>query len=103
MNRKMSGFEVKISDLYEMNFNPLTSKDDFKQLGHEDFVSIVNEQKHAVQHDMAFAPDLKEEIDKVMWATYLIIVTPYWWGSVPAILKGIVLFNYYYNDINRLF
>jgi NAD(P)H dehydrogenase (quinone) len=23
-----------------------------------------------------------------MWATYIVIITPFWWGSVPAILKG---------------
>jgi putative NADPH-quinone reductase len=37
---------------------------------------------------MQFQPDLKVEIEKVLWATYVVVVCPYWWGGVPAMLKG---------------
>ena len=37
------GYEVKVSDLYAMNFNPVTSKDDFLEVMHVEFISLVNE------------------------------------------------------------
>jgi putative NADPH-quinone reductase len=37
------GYEVKVTDLYAMNFNPVTSKDDFIFIQHADFISLVNE------------------------------------------------------------
>jgi NAD(P)H dehydrogenase (quinone) len=37
---------------------------------------------------MKFANDVKQEIEKVIWASYIVVVTPYWWGGLPAILKG---------------
>ena len=48
MCRIQNGFEVKVSDLYEMNFNPVTSKDDFMEIANMNFISLVMEQKNAV-------------------------------------------------------
>jgi NAD(P)H dehydrogenase (quinone) len=46
------------------------------------------EQKHAADLDLAFSPDILAEIQKLQVAELLILVTPIWWSSVPAILKG---------------
>ena len=36
----------------------------------------------------AFSPDIVGEIEKLKAAEGVILVTPLWWSSVPAILKG---------------
>ncbi|HLG91097.1 MAG TPA: NAD(P)H-dependent oxidoreductase, partial [Candidatus Saccharimonadales bacterium] len=46
------------------------------------------EQKHAANLDMAFSPDIVGEIQKLRVAELVLFVTPIWWFSVPAILKG---------------
>lgn len=37
---------------------------------------------------MELEPDLQESWDKIQWADHIIIVTPIWWGGMPAVLKG---------------
>jgi putative NADPH-quinone reductase len=34
--------------------------------------------------------DLKAAQDSIRWADHLVFVYPYWWGSMPAVLKGFV-------------
>jgi NAD(P)H dehydrogenase (quinone) len=46
------------------------------------------EQKHSAQLQNAFSPDIVGEIEKLQAADVLLIITPLWWSSVPAILKG---------------
>ena len=46
------------------------------------------EQKHAAKLDLAFSPDIIAEIQKVKEADLVLFVSPVWWFSVPAILKG---------------
>ena len=43
MCRIQNGFEVKVSDLYQMNFNPVTSKDDFMEIANLNFIALVME------------------------------------------------------------
>lgn len=51
-------------------------------------------------------PDLKEAQRLILWADHLVFVTPVWWGSVPALLKGFLdrtflpgfAFKYHSND-----
>ena len=38
--------------------------------------------------EAGFAPDVQAEIDKLMAADFLILQFPFWWYSVPAMLKG---------------
>lgn len=37
---------------------------------------------------MELEPDLKASWEKIKWADHIIIVTPIWWGGIPALLKG---------------
>jgi NAD(P)H dehydrogenase (quinone) len=37
---------------------------------------------------LAFSPDILGEIQKIQAAELILFVTPLWWFSVPAILKG---------------
>lgn len=67
------GHEVKVRDLYEMNFNPILSGKDFEQMQSGNMPSdIAEEQKH------------------ITWADTLIFVYPVWWINMPAILKGYI-------------
>lgn len=81
------GYEVKVSDLYAMNFNPLGGKHDFTSLENEDFFKYQLEQVHAFQNKL-FADDVQQEMDKLDWCDVLIFNFPLWWFGLPAILKG---------------
>ncbi|MDZ5470450.1 NAD(P)H-dependent oxidoreductase [Bacillus sp. 31A1R] len=66
------GASVKISDLYDMKFNPVASLTDVS----------VPKNKEDVPEDLIL------EREKVAWADYIIFQFPMWWTSMPAILKG---------------
>lgn len=63
--------EVRVKDLYAMNFNPILSGSDFEQL----LAGKVPDDIAAEQAD-------------VTWADVLIFIYPIWWIGQPAILKG---------------
>jgi len=79
--------EVKESDLYSMNFNPVGDKSDFKSIANTDFFKYQQEQVNAFQHDL-FADELKQEMNKLEWCDILIFNFPLWWFGLPAMLKG---------------
>lgn len=81
------GAEVQVSDLYQLNFNPIGNKHDFTQLENQDFFKYQLEQVHAYQHGL-FEPSLQTEMDKLEWCDTLIFSFPLWWFGMPAILKG---------------
>lgn len=81
------GHKVVVSDLYAQGFNPLAQKWDFVTTSGNHF-NYMLEQKHAARLDWAFSPDIVGEIEKIKEADLLLIVSPIWWFSVPAILKG---------------
>lgn len=81
------GHLVRVSDLYAMNFNPVANKQDFIELEDHDFFKYQREQMTAVKKG-TFTEDIKDEIEKVKWADFVLFQFPLWWLSVPAILKG---------------
>ncbi|NRG47596.1 NAD(P)H-dependent oxidoreductase [Bacillus sp. CRN 9] len=81
------GNQVKVSDLYAMNFKAVADKEDFNELKDKDFFKYAVEQKYAVRTNN-FSPDIIEEQEKLLWADFVIFQFPLWWYSVPAILKG---------------
>ena len=81
------GHNVVLSDLYGQGFSALAQKWDFVTTSGNHF-NYMLEQKHAAKLDLAFSPDILAEIQKVRAAEVVILVTPIWWFSVPAILKG---------------
>ena len=82
-----AGHNVLISDLYEMNFNPVASANDFLGRANEDYLVYALEQRHADANDL-LASDIKSELDKVVWADLIIFNFPIYWFSMPAIMKG---------------
>jgi NAD(P)H dehydrogenase (quinone) len=82
-----AGHSVTVSDLYGQNFNPVAGAHDFTTRADETRLDIGVEQANAAQ-TAGFAPDVQAEIDKLMAADFLILQFPFWWYSVPAMLKG---------------
>lgn len=81
------GHKVAISDLYGQGFTPVAQKWDFATSSGRHF-NYMLEQRHAANLQMSFSPDIVGELDKLKAADFIIFVTPLWWMSVPAILKG---------------
>jgi NAD(P)H dehydrogenase (quinone) len=81
------GHSVVISDLYGQGFSAVAQKWDFVTTSGKHF-NYMLEQKHAANLDLAFSPDILGEIQKMKAADCVLFVTPIWWFSVPAILKG---------------
>jgi len=82
------GHRVEVSDLYAMNWNPVTGSDDF--IGERSMtsrLSIAREQTHAMENG-TISEDIKAEQTKLTRADLLILQFPIWWFSPPAILKG---------------
>jgi NAD(P)H dehydrogenase (quinone) len=81
------GHEVQVSDLHQMNWNPVASGDDFEIRSQSDYLVYALEQRESYKSGK-FSPDIKAEIDKLKWCDVLIFNFPMYWFSVPAILKG---------------
>ena len=67
------GGQVKLKDLYAMNWNPVLSQADFQGF-----------------HNGTIPADIMAEQADVNWADLVIMIAPVWWTSVPAILKGYI-------------
>ncbi|AGL02049.1 NAD(P)H-dependent oxidoreductase [Desulfoscipio gibsoniae] len=65
--------EIKVKDLYAMNWNPVLSASDFQQF-------LANQKPE----------DIAGEQADVAWADILVLISPIWWFSVPAMLKGYI-------------
>lgn len=82
-----AGHEVKVSDLYAMQFNPVSDRSNFTTVNDPTFFKQQLEEEYASQAN-GFAAFIKEEQQKVEWCDLMIWQFPLWWFSVPAILKG---------------
>jgi NAD(P)H dehydrogenase (quinone) len=81
------GHEVQVSDLHQMNWNPVASGDDFEVRSNPDYLGYALEQRESYKSEK-ISPDIQAEIDKLKWCDVLIFNFPMYWFSVPAILKG---------------
>ena len=81
------GHEVKISDLYAMNFNPISDRRNFITCQDPDYLKQQAEEMYASDRD-GFAAEIKAEMEKLFWCDLLIFQFPLWWFGLPAILKG---------------
>jgi NAD(P)H dehydrogenase (quinone) len=84
---KEKGNEVRLSDLYAMNFNPVLNAEDFTERKKPDVFKPFFEAIQASKNG-AFAPDIKEEMEKVKWADLLIFQFPIYFTAMPAVMKG---------------
>ena len=82
-----AGHEVKTSDLQEMNFNPVSGRDNFTTVNDPNYFKQQTEEMHATEMN-GFAADIESEIEKLEWCDLLILQFPLWWFGLPAVLKG---------------
>ena len=68
---KAAGHEVKVADLYAEGFQSAMIEEDFAQFNEQPMPEAV-----------------KREQARVEWSDAIVFVFPYWWWSMPAILKG---------------
>jgi NAD(P)H dehydrogenase (quinone) len=82
-----AGHEVVVSDLWAMDFDPVSGRRNFTTVQNPDVFRQQAEEAHAAAHD-GFASDIQAEMDKLFWCDVLILQFPLWWFGLPAILKG---------------
>jgi NAD(P)H dehydrogenase (quinone) len=82
-----AGNEVRITDLYALEFDPVGGPTDFISRHDPSFFHYQREQVHATESGL-FVSELQAEMDKLVWADLVIFQFPLWWFSLPAILKG---------------
>lgn len=81
------GYEVVVSDLYAMKFNPVGGANDFVDINNKEFFKYQLEQVNAFNNNL-FTEEVRKEMEKFLKADLVIFNFPLWWFSVPAILKG---------------
>jgi putative NADPH-quinone reductase len=81
------GHEVKISDLYREQFDPVSGRNNFKSVYDAAYFKQQLEEIHASKTG-GFAADIETEQQKVEWCDLMIWQFPLWWFTVPGILKG---------------
>lgn len=82
-----AGHSVQISDLYEMNWKPQIDGNDFLDRMNLDRLDIIKESGKAFAEGSQ-TNDVIVEQEKLRWADAVIFQFPYWWFSMPAIMKG---------------
>ncbi|MDD3876560.1 MAG: NAD(P)H-dependent oxidoreductase [Bacteroidales bacterium] len=84
---KNDGHDIVVRDLYEMNFNPVLTKNDFEKL-----------------HGNNLPEEIVREQEYIKWAEKIIVIYPIWWTGMPAILKGyfdrVMLYGFAYKFDN---
>lgn len=91
-----AGHEVRVSDLYAMNWKAVVDAADFGEYATSPLRVIPSS---AGAHDAgALTPDVAAEQEKLLWADTVIFQFPMWWYTMPAILKGWVdrVFSYHF-------
>jgi NAD(P)H dehydrogenase (quinone) len=78
---------VRVSDLYADGWKSEIDRADFPSLAQDARLIPVAASKNAFDAD-TLTDDVKAEIEKLQWADTLILQFPFWWFSMPAILKG---------------
>jgi NAD(P)H dehydrogenase (quinone) len=82
-----AGWSVVLVDLYREGFDPVLSEADFSERLIAERLQPMDEQAHAAAGG-TFAPDLARHVELFQAADLLLLVSPMWWFSVPAMLKG---------------
>jgi NAD(P)H dehydrogenase (quinone) len=70
---KERGGEVRVRDLYPINFHPVLSTRDFQYY-----------------MDGKVPDEVKTEQEHIRWADVIIFVYPIWWTGLPAMVKGYI-------------
>ncbi|MBK3564322.1 MULTISPECIES: NAD(P)H-dependent oxidoreductase [unclassified Streptomyces] len=81
-----AGHEVRVSDLYAMNWKAVVDAADFGEHATNPLRVVASS---AGAYDAgALTPDVAAEQQKLLWADTVVFQFPLWWYTMPAILKG---------------
>lgn len=82
-----SGHEVRVSDLYAINFKAVADAGDFpmREAGSR---LIYHRESELAYKAAQLQPDVAREIENLKWADVVVLQFPLWWFGPPAILKG---------------
>lgn len=81
------GHEVRTSDLYQMDFDPVSSRRNFMTVRQPLYFKQQAEEEFATERN-GFSNEIECEIAKVEWCDLMILQFPLWWFGLPAVLKG---------------
>lgn len=81
------GHSVQVSDLYAMRWKATLDADDVLERTPEKPFDPSGDSLHAFQTGTQ-SPDIVAEQNKLRWADAVLVQFPFWWFSMPAILKG---------------
>ncbi len=81
------GHKVRISDLHQSGFNPISGRHNFKGKQNGSFYKQQFEELHATETN-GFSEEIESEIKKIEWCDLMIWQFPLWWAGLPAPLKG---------------
>lgn len=81
-----AGHEVRVSDLYAMNWKPAADAADYGPAASTP-LRVARDSGRAFETG-TLTSDVRAEQDKLLWADTIIFQFPLWWYSMPAILKG---------------
>jgi NAD(P)H dehydrogenase (quinone) len=82
-----AGNDVRISDLHEMRFDPVSSRKNYTTVKDPNYFKQQAEEIHANQ-TKGFSKEIASEIEKIEWCDLMIWQFPLWWFGLPAVLKG---------------
>jgi NAD(P)H dehydrogenase (quinone) len=82
-----AGHQVQVSDLYAMNWKSEIDGGDFLERQNPERLDIVKESGKAFAQGSQ-TTDVIAEQEKLRWADAVVFQFPYWWFSMPAIMKG---------------
>ena len=82
-----TGHQVRVSDLYQMGFDPVSDRRNFIGARDSDRLDQQAEERFAAEHGL-FAADIKAEMEKLAWCDVAIFQFPLWWLGMPAVMKG---------------
>jgi NAD(P)H dehydrogenase (quinone) len=81
------GDAVRISDLYARGLDPVEHSRHFVRRKDLTRFDVQTEQRFNAEQQ-SLPPDVRREIDEILWADFVVLQFPLWWFGMPAILKG---------------
>ncbi len=79
----MNVLAVRTSDLYRSSFDPSEAARNFSVRRNPDAFDAQAEQRFSWESG-SLPSDVRDEVDKILWADLVIVQFPLWWFGPPA-------------------
>ncbi len=84
---RSQGWEVTLSDLYQLNFDPCESARHYSSRSDSDRFHAQTEQRFNASQGTT-PDDVQQEMEHLLASDLLVVHFPLWWFGMPAMLKG---------------